>query len=178
MQDYVSEKTMALVIKGGKISAEVLEGAIKSFIKNTKKTVNKAKEKSATGKQSLKTLQKSGVSLSSVEITKDNIGDFGSVAKKYRIDYSLMKQENASPPVFYVFFKAKDAELLDAAFNEYAQKKYSVEKTGLKETLEKVREIKENQERSEKAKTKAKEKSVPKKAAKERTRELIPERTR
>ena len=92
MQDYVSEKTMALVIKSGKISAEVLEGAIKSFIKNTKKTVNKAKEKSATGKQSLKTLQKSGVSLSSVEITKDNIGDFDSVAKKYKMQNQKVPQ--------------------------------------------------------------------------------------
>lgn len=168
MQDYVDEKTMALVVKGGKITARILREAIKDFMK----IEHKVKDKAHTGKQSLKSLQKSGTALTSVEINKDNIGDFEKVAKKYKIDFSLMKQENTEPPVYYVFFKAKDAEVLDAAFNEYAQKTYSIDdRKGLKETLDKVRDEKPTKKKAPK---KAIEKAVKKKLEKD----MVPEITR
>ena len=80
MQDYVDEKTMALVIRGGKITAQVLKEAMKGFVK----IEHKVKDRAHIGKQSLKSLQKSGTALTSVEINKDNIGDFEKVAKKLK----------------------------------------------------------------------------------------------
>ena len=47
MQDYVDEKTMALVVKGGKITARILREGIKDFMK----IEHKVKDKAHTGSQ-------------------------------------------------------------------------------------------------------------------------------
>ncbi len=62
------------------------------------------------------------------------------MARKYGIDYSLKKEVGADPPKFLVFFKAKDVDVMTAAFREYAGvelKKKQVEETiRQKETAE------------------------------------------
>ena len=42
------------------------------------------------------------------------------MARKYGIDYSLKKEVGADPPKYLVFFKAKDVDVMTAAFREYA----------------------------------------------------------
>ena len=41
------------------------------------------------------------------------------MARKYSIDYALKKDKTISPPVYYVFFRAKDVDVMTAAFKEY-----------------------------------------------------------
>ncbi|MBR2555045.1 MAG: PcfB family protein, partial [Aeriscardovia sp.] len=97
------------------------------------------KEHTPKGKQSLSKLKAQGVTLSNVEITKANIKSFDTVAKKFHIDYALMKQEGSNR--YYVFFKGADAEVLEAAFREYAKKEFHLEEKGsLRETLDAVEE--------------------------------------
>lgn len=38
------------------------------------------------------------------------------------IDYALKKDRGVSPPVYYVFFKAKDVDVMTAAFKEYTNR--------------------------------------------------------
>ena len=74
-----------------------------------------------------------------MEITRANIKSFDTVAKKFHIDYALMKQEGSNR--YYVFFKGADAEVLEAAFREYAKKEFHLEEKGsLRETLDAVEE--------------------------------------
>ena len=124
MQEEVNQKTMCLIIQGGKISASVLKAGLSYFLRQLEKQAHQpGKQKTVTpphGKQSLKQLSASGKKLTNIQITSKNIGTFDRVARKYCIDYSLKKDKTVSPPAYYVFFRAKDIDAMTAAFKEYS----------------------------------------------------------
>ena len=103
MQDESSERTVVLMVHGGQMSAEILKRSIQFFLEN------------------LQALMDQGAELSNIKISEDNIADFERVARKYDIDYSLKKDKSQDPPVYLVFFKARDADVMTAAFEEYAR---------------------------------------------------------
>lgn len=70
--------------------------------------------------------QKQGVS--SIDIAKTDLRGFEGVARKYGVDYAIRKDASVDPPKYLVFFKAKDADALTAAFNEYSAKALNREK--------------------------------------------------
>lgn len=81
-----------------------------------------------------------GVQLSNIKITDENIKSFDRVARKYGIDYSLKKEVGADPPKYLVFFKAKDVDVMTAAFREYAGvelKKKQAKKPSVRKKLQK-----------------------------------------
>ena len=106
MQDEVNEKTIALYIKTGKLTAQTLQKAMKAILSKGKKELSKPPQ----GKQSLKQLMKQNAGVSNIEITKDNIKAFESTAKKYGIDFALKKDTTEPPPRYLVFFKGRDAD--------------------------------------------------------------------
>ena len=124
MQDEINEKTVALHIKTGKLTAEVLQKAMKAVLTQTKKQIGKQPH----GKQTLKQLMKQNTGVSNIEITKDNIKAFESTAKKYGIDFALKKDATETPPRYLVFFKGRDADALTAAFKEFSAKKLTQDK--------------------------------------------------
>lgn len=126
MQDEVNEKTIALSIKATKLSAKLLQKAMKFMLSQMKEQL----EKQATphGKQTLKHLMKQNAGVSNIEITDGNIKAFESTAKKYGIDFALKKDNTETPPRYLVFFKGRDADALTAAFKEFSAKKLSQEK--------------------------------------------------
>ena len=72
MQEEVDQKTIALSMKAGKLTAQVLQAALKKYLQH------RAKGKTTLhhGQQSLKQLKKHGAALSNIEITEANIGLF------------------------------------------------------------------------------------------------------
>lgn len=80
MQEEVNEKTISLCIKGGKITAQILKAALIKLLAEMEKKKQQVKgEKSQckkTGRQSIKSLQKSGAQITNIVVT-DNI-TFGS----------------------------------------------------------------------------------------------------
>ena len=72
------------------------------------------------GKQTIKQLIAQGAQLTNIQITDQNIKSFDRVARKYGIDYSLKKDSHVEPPLYLVFFKSKDVDVMTAAFKEYA----------------------------------------------------------
>ena len=94
MQDEVNEKTIALYIKTGKLTAQTLQKAMKAILSKGKKQLAKPPQ----GKQSLKQLMKQNAGVSNIEITEGNIKAFESTAKKYGIDFALKKDATESPP--------------------------------------------------------------------------------
>ena len=130
MQEEVNEKTIALCIRGGKITADILKTALTKLLRDMEKSRNKAQQKTAEktqekpevvkrGKQSLEKMMQEGSQLTNIEITDKNIHSFERVARKYSIDYSLKKDKSVDPPKYLVFFKAKDVDVMTAAFKEY-----------------------------------------------------------
>ena len=124
MQEQVNEKTVALYIKTGKLTAEMLQRAMKKLLSQMKKQADRPPH----GKQTLKQLMKQNAGVSNIEITKDNIKAFESTAKKYGIDFALKKDSTETPPRYLVFFKGRDADVLTAAFREFSKKKLDKER--------------------------------------------------
>lgn len=172
MQDEVNEKTVSLCIRCGKVTANLLKAAMKKALTKMEQEKQKLQgqkqpkqdkeDKTYKGKQSMDKLMKQNVQLSNIEITDGNIKSFERVAKKYSIDFSLKKDVTADPPRYYVFFKARDADVMTAAFKEYTgqtlnkDKKSSVRKKlqqAITKSLAKHREL-------EKTKGKEKEPSL------------------
>lgn len=116
MQEQVNEKTVALSVKATKITGRLLAKAMQAFLRQAR-----ASPKPKYGKQSVKSLTKQGASISNIEITGDNIGDFKRIARKYNVDFALKRDDSETPPKWLVFFKAKDADALTAAFKEYSK---------------------------------------------------------
>ena len=124
MQDEINEKVVALSVKGAKLTAEMLQKAIKAMLAQAKKQ----QEKQPHGKQTLKQLAKQNAGLSNIEITEGNIKAFEQTAKKYGIDFALKKDSTETPPRYLVFFKGRDADVLTAAFKEFSAKKLTQDK--------------------------------------------------
>ena len=142
MQDEVNEKVVALSIKGSKLTAEMLQKAMKALLAKGKQQIGKQPH----GKQTLRQLMKQNTGVSNIEITKENIKAFESTAKKYGIDFALKKDATETPPRYLVFFKGRDADALTAAFKEFSAKKLTQDKkpsirTALAAFREKAKEL-------------------------------------
>ena len=102
MQEEVNEKTISLCIKGGKITAQILKVALIKLLAEMDKKKQQAKgEKSQckkTGRQSIKSLQKSGAQITNIVVTDNNIKSFDRVARKYGIQGE--KRSMNTPNIF------------------------------------------------------------------------------
>ena len=133
MQDQVNEKVVAVSIKTTKLTASVLQAAIKQVLAKMKAQ----KGKQPHGKQTLKQLMKQNTGVSN----DSNIKDFTATAKKYGIDFALKKEATETPPRYLVFFKGRDADVLTAAFKEFSAKKLTQEqKPSIKKLLATMKE--------------------------------------
>ena len=116
MQEEVEQKTFNIVVSTTKLTARTILNAGKAAIQQQQ-------AKMAGGKQSVRMLLRQNRGVSSVEIDKTNIRGFERYAKKYGIDYAITKDKSVTPPKYLVFFKARDADAMTAAFDEYSNKK-------------------------------------------------------
>lgn len=158
MQDEINEKVVALSIKTTKLTAEVLQRAVKFALNQIKKEFDRPPK----GKQSLRQLMKRGEKVTNIEITDDNIKAFDPVAKKHGLDYNVKKIDggNGEPPTYLVFFKGKDVDVMTEAFREYSAKKLNrKEKPSIREQLVAMKE-KAAALNAERAALKHKEKEV------------------
>ena len=156
MQDEVNSKTVALAIKGGKITAETLEKALKKLLADLEKS--KGQPKTYRGKQSIKHLVQQNAQISNIEVTEGNIKSFEHTANKYGIDYALKKDTSEQPPRYLVFFKGLDVDVLTQAFKEFSAKTVKQkDKPSLRKILS--RNIEQSKDR-EKVKTKDKDRGV------------------
>lgn len=162
MQEEVSTKIVAIAIRGGKISAEVLEKALKKFVQELEKAQKTASQpKTYRGKQTVKHLVSQNAAISNIEVTDGNIKSFDRTAKKYGIDYALKKDTSELPPRYIVFFKGRDVDVMAQAFKEFSSKTVKrQEKPSLRQQLSKqIQKAKEKKHR-EKEKVNTKERGV------------------
>lgn len=149
MQEEVENKAVAFSIKTTKLTAKVLEVAIKKALAEMEK--KQKNPKVYKGKQSVKHLVRQGTGVSNIEITDGNIKSFERVARKYGIDFALKKDTNSQTPRYLVFFKSRDADALTAAFQEYSGKivkNHGREKTSVRRQLKKFQEVIQNMAKS------------------------------
>ena len=125
MQEEVESRAVTLVISATKLTGRLLKAAILKYMashKEKKLTKSRAAPEKPTGKQTVKQLIGQNQGVSNIEITDKNIKDFERIARKYGVDFALKKDKTGDIPKYLVFFKARDADALTAAFKEYTAK--------------------------------------------------------
>lgn len=144
MQEEVNDKTVSLCVQCTKMTGRILKALIRKALqemdkprqrsiqkKQAKKNgraqergkikeQKKQEKKRPHGKQTIKQLMANGSQITNIRITDHNIKSFDRVARKYGIDYSLKRDNSVNPPKYMVFFRAKDVDVMTAAFKEYA----------------------------------------------------------
>lgn len=91
MQEEVTQRTVALCVEATKLSAGMLQQAMKKVLDEMQKGVTGHKTKLHHGKQTLRQLMKHNTGVFNIEITDQNIRAFSATAKKYGIDFALKK---------------------------------------------------------------------------------------
>lgn len=120
MQEEVENRTVTLAISTTRLTANVLRDAMRKLLEAWKKS--RDNPKIPHGKQSVKQLIKQNAGVSNIEITDSNIKSFERVARKYGVDFAVKKDATVQPPKYLVFFKARDADALTAAFRDFSAK--------------------------------------------------------
>ncbi len=138
MQEEVENRTVNLAISTTKLTLRNLLN-----LYNAWRCHQKAKTAELpVGKQSIKKLLGQNQGVSSVPIENTDLKGFEQVARKYGVDYAVTKDKNQIPPRYTVFFKARDADALTAAFEEFTNRKLkNKEKPSVLEQLGKFKEI-------------------------------------
>ena len=118
VQSHTNDRCVAISVKAAKLTARLMAQAMRAFRDKARKSGANSKH----GEQSLKSLTKSGATIENVEIpAESDINSFKKTARKYNIDFSVKKDTSTDPPNWIVFFKAKDAKTMDAAFKEFSK---------------------------------------------------------
>lgn len=149
MQEEVENRTLTLIVSGTKFTGRLFKAAISKYMAHRReKKLEKQRSRDSPvtpkGKQTVKQLIGQNQGISNIEINDPSIRDFERIARKYGVDYAVKKDRSASPPKYLIFFKARDADALTAAFTEYTGKKVKkAEKTERPSVLAKLAQFKE-----------------------------------
>lgn len=116
MQEYVEERTIAISVKAAKLSGKVLAAACKKVFAEIAKQQEAAKR--PKGRQSVRKLMNHHGGKSAMKY----VGapkDFDRIAKEFHVDYAFHK---TGPGHYLLFFKADQADAIQAAFGKYTEK--------------------------------------------------------
>ena len=163
MQEEVENRTLTLVVSGTKFTGRLFKAAIAKYMAHRReKKLEKQRSRDSPvtpkGKQTVKQLIGQNQGVSNIEITDPSIKGFERIARKYGVDYAVKKDRSADPPKYLIFFKARDADALTAAFTEYTQKKVKkAEKAERPSVLERLAQFKDLVKNAVKDRTRRKE---------------------
>jgi hypothetical protein len=142
LQEDIENRSVVLATNATKMTGRLLAKLMQAALRKMREPQD---VKLKPGRQSFKQLTKSGP-LSTVPIKDENIKAFDPVARKYGISYDLRKDASTDPPRWLVFFRAKDADAMTAAFAEFTNKmiKREKDKPSVRDSMRKFREILKN----------------------------------
>ena len=122
MQEEVENRAVNLAVTTTKVTARTLVSAALAYLRHREKVKGQKASEIPSGKQSVKELIGQNQGVSNIDIAKTDLRGFEGIARKYGVDYAVRKDKSVDPPKYLVFFKARDADAMTAAFNEYSAK--------------------------------------------------------
>ena len=132
MQEDVENKTVRLAVQTVKLSFRALYRAYKAEKTKLDRKISEhkttKKEEAAKGEQTVKELIGKGEGVNKIDIEEAGLKDFKKMAKKFGVDFAIVKDNNQDPPMYTVFFKAKDGAAIDKAMEAYAAKDLKMDK--------------------------------------------------
>ena len=139
-QEDIENKTCQLAIQTTKFTVKEIVKALESYVrqmehnKTNKQTVKK-------GKQTVKQLIGQGQGVSSIPVAETSLKDFQRVARKYGVDFAVVKDKSEIPTRYTIFFKAKDADAITEVIKDYSAKQLQNKKrASVREVLQKFKE--------------------------------------
>lgn len=142
VNEEVSKESIQFAIRISQFTAqEVMKGMDKT-IEEYKQLKKYSAQQPKHGKQSVKELIGQGQGVTSVDIEKTDLKDFQRIAKKYGVDFAVVKDKNSNPPIYTIFFKAKDQDAITNVIKDYTAKKMLKPKKERPSVLEKLADLK------------------------------------
>lgn len=182
MQEEVEQRSVNLAIRTTSLTGRVLYNALRSYVQDVKNSRSrrlsrkqtkaqikayKARAKSEKnthvhGKQTVKQLLSQGQGAETIDIGSTGVKDFQKIANKYGVDFAIVKDKNVSPPIYTVFFKAKDVDAINKVLKDFSAKQVKREhsedkKPSVIEKLNKFKEVVKNTPRKHREKHKEQE---------------------
>lgn len=142
MQQEIEERTVGLAVQSTKMSASLFYRAIQYYLRK-KETYNNTNISQETAKKvKVKEFLKDGAGVSNVEIQDKSIKQFERLAKKNGVRYAIKKDKSTTPPTFYIFFKSKDAEMIEYTMRQFTKKQLNKGKEPvIKQKLKHFKEV-------------------------------------
>lgn len=145
MEEEVNQRVVSLTFNAGRMTAEVAARAMAGFIAAEHQKLNQhaaeRSDKPKHGKTTIGKLMDQNAGAEKVEIENTGLKNFDKIARKYHIDYAIKKDSGEDPPKYYLFFKARDKDVMGMAFKEYMDSvKKQKEKESMKEKIQKNKE--------------------------------------
>ena len=124
MQEDIENKSLTLIINTSKLTARTLATAFMKFLRYFRNKIHERQNVKPQGKQSVRQLIAQNQGVENTELADRNEAkSFDRYARQYGVDYAIKKDKTGEIPRYLVFFKARDADALTAAFTEYTGKK-------------------------------------------------------
>lgn len=122
MQEEIENRTVNLAISTTKLTARgIIRLAAKGLAYIKRKSHDAAlKNKKPDGRQTIQQLIGQNQGVTNIDISQTDLKGFEKYARKYGVDYAITKDKSVFPPKYLVFFKARDADAMTAAFNAYS----------------------------------------------------------
>ena len=122
MQEEIENRTVNLAISTTKLTARgIIRLAAKGLAYIKRKSREAAlKNEKPDGRQTIQQLIGQNQGVTNIDISQTDLKGFEKYARKYGVDYAITKDKSVFPPRYLVFFKARDADAMTAAFNAYS----------------------------------------------------------
>ena len=122
MQEEIENRTVNLAISTTKLTARgIIRLAAKGLAYINRKSREAAlKNEKPDGRQTIQQLIGQNQGVTNIDISQTDLKGFEKYARKYGVDYAITKDKSVIPPKYLVFFKARDADAMTAAFNAYS----------------------------------------------------------
>lgn len=122
MQEEIENRTVNLAISTTKLIARgIIRLAAKGLAYIKRKSREAAlKNEKPDGRQTIQQLIGQNQGVTNIDISQTDLKGFEKYARKYGVDYAITKDKSVFPPKYLVFFKARDADAMTAAFNAYS----------------------------------------------------------
>ena len=117
MQEEIEEKTVRLAISGTRLTGMAVAAAIRTYLRHRANEKLASIDEHIQGKQSIDELVKQNQGVSSMVVGDAGIRTFERIAKKYGVDFAIMKDKSEKPPVYTAFFKERDTDAMEAVMD-------------------------------------------------------------
>lgn len=122
MQEEIENRTVNLAISTTKLTARgIIRLAAKGLAYIKRKSREAAlKNEKPDGRQTIQQLIGQNQGVTNIDISQTDLKGLEKYARQYGVDYAITKDKSVFPPKYLVFFKARDADAMTAAFNAYS----------------------------------------------------------